>query len=228
MPYELRGNCVYKLPNTLLKCHDDKGGAMSHLAALRLNVSEAHQEEHISAIIALFVPLDVAEKIALPGFIPPEELHVTLAFLGELGQIDNPDMLKGVVAEFAKMTDPLRGRINSLGRFVETEGDEHAIYVGPDLKDLASFRQSLVHQLERMELAMPSEHGFTPHITLAYIHENDPFPVETINPISVSFNTISVILGNERTDYGLGRHIVMSESQRESISLWLKRNGNES
>ena len=171
-------------------------------------------------MVALFVPPAVAQKLAVPGGVAATEMHLTLAFLGEVAQIRNPDMIRAQVAEIALGRPPLRGTINGVGRFLQTHKDgEHAIYASPDLKALPEFRQSVIERL-RGHCQMPSDHGFVPHITLTYVGEDDPTPPDLVQPTPVVFDTISVVLAGQRTDYKLrGRAYEAIEGRYAHIDL---------
>jgi hypothetical protein len=50
----------------------------------------------------------------------------------------------------------------------------------------------------------PSEtHGYTPHMTLAYIEAGAPSPIATMPTLPLQFNAVSVAVGGKRVDYPL-------------------------
>jgi 2'-5' RNA ligase len=196
--------------------------------------SEAVMEEQY-AMITLYPPADVAGQLALDGGEPAGDLHLTLIFLGEVSQIWNPDKIRAEVGEWALYTPPIEGRINALGRFVETHkaDGEHAIYAGPDLPKLPHIRHHLLQMLdEKCSIYPKNEHGYTPHITLAYVAPDAPFPVQSIPVTPIRFEYISVVIGDERTDYelkgrdplgGKVRPIRIPKRAQETIKQWLRK-----
>jgi 2'-5' RNA ligase len=153
---------------------------------------------HTGVMVALFPSPDVAQQLAQPGGEPVEDLHVTLAFLGDAMQLANPEALKQEVAAFAARTPPIAGTVSGVGHF--TAGPEPVTYASVDLPTLPAIRESLVENLSWDEnLPDPSrEHGFTPHLTLAY----DDRQVELPN-LPLTFDTITLCIGDERIDFPL-------------------------
>lgn len=162
-------------------------------------------------MVAFMLPADLAEAIALDAADLPEgseptpagELHLTLLFLGE-AEGDAPEILEEVVAAFAARRAPLSGRLNGFGRFtnIHREG-EHAFYATFDAAGLPAFRQDLVDTLGAVGIESPSEHGFVPHITLAYLSADAPTPSVALPDVEITFTAITLAWGGRFTDYPL-------------------------
>lgn len=158
-------------------------------------------DTHTGAMVALYPPPDVAQQLAQPGGEPADELHVTLAYLGPAANIEDTDRLRQAVAEFAARTAPISGHISGTGKF--TAGPAPVTYASVDLPTLAAARERLVFDLSRTAwLEVSREHGFTPHITLAYDDRHI-----TAENTAVTFDKVTLSLAGERTEYALsGAH----------------------
>lgn len=153
-------------------------------------------DAHTGAMVALYPPPDVAAQLAQHGGEPVEQLHITLAYLGPAANIQEPEMLKRAVAEFAARAAPISGTVSGTGHF--TGGPAPVTYASVDLPTLAPARERLVFDLSAFWGEPSREHGFTPHITLAYADLN-----ATVPNLQVTFDTVSLVLGGERTDFPL-------------------------
>jgi 2'-5' RNA ligase len=156
-----------------------------------------------SVFIAFFLPPAIAEQIALPDGQPADRLHLTLAFLGAADKLDLNQLEEGL-ALWAKREIPITGRINGLGRFTETSVEgQHAFYASFDAPRLAQFRQNLVGELAWMGFPANQAHGYTPHITLQFLAAGDPSPLTGIAPIEITFDTLTLAIGDRRVEYQL-------------------------
>lgn len=158
------------------------------------------------AMIALYLPSDIAQRLALPGGEPISELHLTLCYLGDMEEIaENAERLKQFVAEFAATHYLQPARIGGIGRFnrISDEGTQ-AVYATVDSPNLPQFRQELVSGAEWSADVEPSRaYGFVPHVTMAYVPTDAPMPLQNIEPLEFSFKQISLSIGPERWDYDL-------------------------
>lgn len=121
---------------------------------------------------------------------PADEMHVTLAYLGE--DVDPEvlnaavDVVEGITAEYNVFPAYLGGR----GQFLN---DEVANYASVDSPNLEGFWADLTDRLGRAGVWFATDHGFTPHVTLKYgemgEHEWPELPVRT------SLGTIEVRSG---------------------------------
>lgn len=169
----------------------------------RLDLPEVRRAEvnHTSAMVALYPELAVAEALACADGEAPEELHLTLAFLGEAENVD-AEALKRAVSGLAASRPLANGMISGIGRFSASEGEPDPYYASVDVPSLSWFREALVDALSLESVWPIMTHGFTPHITLAYLDQQEPTPPR-ITPIPIQFRSISVVLAGERIDYPL-------------------------
>lgn len=165
---------------------------------------------HTGTMVALFVPAAVAKKLAVKGGLPPEELHITLAYLGK-GLTDNQKAkLHKVVEHFAKSVGNIRVTLGGIGRFSASgtsEGKDVA-YLSVDSPDITTLRPKLVSKLKAAGFEASSAHGFVPHVTLKYIGQSESMPMKRFEPVSFDVKKITLAVGGDHKAYK-----VLSESQ---------------
>lgn len=112
-----------------------------------------------------------------------EDLHVTLAYLGKVGStsFDLPQVLQAVDS-FSTLATPIACAISGIGHFSIPEGT--ATYASVDCPDLPKFRETLIDLLRALDITPASQHGFTPHITLAYTPPGEDPPDIPIEDLS--------------------------------------------
>jgi 2'-5' RNA ligase len=155
-------------------------------------------EQQTGAMVALYPAPAIARTLAQAGGEAPEELHLTLAFLGDASAVDDPERLRKVVEGWAASTPPLEAHMAGTGIF--THGPESVLYASPDSPALPHARQRLVDALEHAGFPPDGGHGFTPHVTLAYGHDGAP---PSIAAVPFIFDQVSVVIAGARTDYPL-------------------------
>lgn len=175
-------------------------------------------QSNTGAMIALMIPPEIGRQIAVAGGEPVEDLHITLAFLGEASDLSQNvlvDMQQSLNA-FAASWMPLAGRIAGLGRFDAPDGQEAPVIALPDIPGLPEFRQALLALLFERGCPAIQNHGYTPHITLAYIDASAPMPVEDVPHLNLYFDAICLVVGDERFYFPLlGQK---TESQEEPLN----------
>lgn len=183
--------------------------------------------DHPCAMIAFFLPLASARWLAMLGGEKAEDLHLTLAALGPVDALplsEQRETVRGVVAEFAAGRPPLPAKLTGFGRF-QTDGEPDALYLNVDAPELPAFRQGLVEALARAGVMLSQEHGFTPHITLAYL----PRAVETpwvLSPPSgppgdddaadLDINLLTLCWGDERQVFALSGVTPQAEAEAKA------------
>ena len=173
------------------------GGEVLHQGEW-MTLAEA-QAPPTGTMVALFPTPNVASKLAVKGGEPKDEIHLTLAFLGKADKLPDPDGLKQTVADWAARTPPLDGEISGHGLF--TAGPEPVTYVSPDLPGLPEARADLADALEQGDHPLSKDHGFTPHMTIAYSDRTKDLPDH--GGRRIGFGKASLVIGPERHDFKL-------------------------
>jgi 2'-5' RNA ligase len=148
------------------------------------------------AMVALYPAESKAPDLALKGGEKPEELHVTLAFLGKAEDLDF-DAAKKVVEAWAKKTPRLQGKLSGVGHFDLGQGKK-ATYRSVDLPKLSAPREELVKALDKAGVPAKKDHGFTPHLTLSYSVRRPPIKQEGIR-----FDRVDLSWGEDRHSFKL-------------------------
>lgn len=164
-------------------------------------------------MLAFYVPQELAQEIALEGGHTPEELHLTLAYLGDKGQVQGLEGLAYVAREVAGSHLPISGRIDGIARFCHTNDEEgrDALVLLVNAPALSGFREQLVNRVFEGGYKVDMENGFTPHITLKYLAPNEQAPVQRVEKeIPIEFDRLTLAVGDEQYQYEF-------EETRESI-----------
>lgn len=172
---------------------------------LRPTATKAQEQAHTGVMVALFTP----ELAGLPGVTEPQDdLHITLAYLGNTDDIQlarRKDRLIACLTAWASSEPPLIGVVNGLGRFFNAESDgTNAVYAAPDVASLPDARQRLIRCLGRAGIFAADNHGFTPHITLAYVPSDAPTPDIRPMGIPLALDAAWLAWGDERIAFPFG------------------------
>lgn len=184
----------------------------ARLAARRI-VTKAYAPDrvvpagHTGVMVALYPdPMAALAIAAQPGVTEAaDQLHLTLCYLGNSSEThlaQNKARLIDCLALWAAFQwTPQRGTINGLGRFFHTEDDgTNAVYVAPDLPALPALRQSLIAAIEAAGFDYSQTHGFTPHITVAYVPAGALTPDIRIET-PVTFDRLVLCWGDAQFDF---------------------------
>lgn len=186
-------------------------------------------------MVAFMLPAAVAEAlgtwaaeagIAPEEAVPTEVLHLTLVYVGKVSDIpaEKQAEVRGrllrVVQEVADLHLPLTGKVNGHGIFVNE--DERAYWAAFDSPHLPALRQELVGKLNGTGVPISLLHGFTPHITLAYLPTGREMPQDIPPAADLTFETLAVAWGGEVIEIQ-PRPVNTSKSQRwdeKSFHAW--------
>jgi HK97 family phage portal protein len=170
--------------------------------------------EHTGVMIALFIDPKVSKQLAIPDGEPAEDLHITLAFLGDKNEIDlNIPTLKKLLAGYASEAAPLEGTTSGVGRFSPSDQSDglSPVWAAVNISGLQDWRANLVKQLEASNITIASNFDYQPHITLAYIDPDDPMPINDIPALDLSFNELWLCVGDDRYSFSIGDEQYASE-----------------
>jgi 2'-5' RNA ligase len=142
--------------------------------------------DHDGAMVAVFVPdkvsqqlRKIADGLGLPADAQmelAENMHITLAFLPDADQAkkQNADILQKI-RETATSYAPIKGNIQGFGVFNGQDG-KHVLYATLDCPDLPFIRTAICNGLDDAGIEYGKDHGFVPHITLAYFPDDYKLP----------------------------------------------------
>lgn len=152
------------------------------------------------AMIAVYPRPDEQAALAELGDQDAEKLHVTLVFLGEIGSFD-VGTVKNALGEVSANFPPIDGQVGGVGRF-RAGDDGTPIIALPSVRGLAELRGAVAGLLAMRGVESPSEHGWTPHLTLRYAQAGDE-GLPAVPDVPLHFDSISYVEADVRTDFPL-------------------------
>lgn len=164
-----------------------------------MDLAEDQPDFSGSAMIALYPPPELAATLALPDGLDVDDLHITVAYVGDAADVD-PEALKDA-ARALSAREPVAAVISGHARF--TGGDQDVIVALADSPQLDDLRRDALAELAGREIGVPSGHGYTAHMSLAYVGQDESDPVGRLPSEPVLLGAISAVHGNDRTDYPL-------------------------
>lgn len=143
-----------------------------HEAAVRIvHDDDSTGDVNGGIMIAIVPPEDMAATLAVEEGDSPEQIHLTLAYLGKTDTYDQQhldDLLENVAA-WAEGHEPLTAEVQGAGTFVKAQEDgQHVLWASVDAPGLERLHVSLVDFLEARGYSPSRSHVFIPHMTLAY------------------------------------------------------------
>lgn len=177
----------------------------------------ANNQARTGAMIAFFLPEETAQQLTaqvgeLPAgssLVPPEEMHVTLAYLGDAATLEQDGHDQGQALEwlmhFAQHQTLVQARLNGLARFLQVQADgTQALVALVDAPMLERWRHDLLEMLEYGGGLKPARtHSFTAHITLAYLPADAPTPAWTLPEMNLAFPQIALAWRDQVTAFDL-------------------------
>lgn len=161
---------------------------------------------HPGLMIAYQVPLDIAEKLAIPGGESPEDLHVTIIYLGK--EINNNNILKikNMVRNLCQREYKFPGFFSKLDTFPPSEpSDEKTVlFAKCEAVGLHGFRQKVLKGLKKIGIAFTETFPvYQPHCTLAYIPQTEKVEFPSFAPLHINIDGIGVYSGRVVSQYPL-------------------------
>ena len=132
----------------------------------------------------------IAPEIPNARWVTPEMFHVTLAFLGDVPDVDL-NVVCRAVAGACEGTPPLTVNLQSLGAFPDPARPRVAWVglTGPDIEPLGRLRNSIVEAVAEAGYP-PEDDRFTPHLTLGYLKTKKGETID-LNPLIAHYRTWS-------------------------------------
>lgn len=155
-------------------------------------------------MVGLWLSPEAAATLAIPGYEPADSLHITLLCLEKdadaLTDVQVAHLL-ACVDNIAAFWAPLSGEISGKGRlYAKDDAPNDAFVAFPDIVELSRLRERIAEEIGWEGLRASDEHGFQPHITLAYIPPGADDPANAVPTIPLVFDALTVCVGDRQTE----------------------------
>lgn len=163
---------------------------------------------HTGAMVALVPSKADADRLAVDGGEEVDQLHVTLAYLGDAADIGD-DMRTAIVDRLTQVAAD-KPQITSdgfaLNLFNPTNPDQDTcIVLGLTGEDLDVAHGAVHDALRDTGVALPEQHApWIPHLTLIYTEDADRLATLVDRTGPVTFDRLRVAFAGENTDIPLG------------------------
>lgn len=190
--------------------------AINHLTASAFSQSFAAEKnvKATSTMVALFPRREEAEALVEDGGHGAENLHVTLAFLGDT---EGPlTAVRDALLSVAGVHAPLEGQVGGVGLFADN-GEGHPSIALPSVPGLVELRVDLTEALSDAEIEYGRSYGYQPHMTVAYRETASPPLLEHLGK-ELHFDSLWIVRGDvERIELPLtgGRPLTASATDVE-------------
>ena len=176
-------------------------------------LEEDLEKQGSGVMIGFFLPSDLAKEVALDRDFgeKPEELHLTVLYLGKELTEAEVGAVKKLVERCGRRYAPLQGTVGGVARFPATpSSDNKDVLVRlVDVPRLELLREHLIRKLRDNGIEPVLNHGYTPHITLAYVEPEFESTLKTLKELPLAVNQLTVAVGGLRFDYPLNGEEVL-------------------
>lgn len=183
----------------VLGTHDTRAEAERQLRAVEVN--KAYRGD--GHAVVMYLPAKHASEMwqwaaKEEDRVQPEDMHLTLAFLGESLTPEQEERVKRAVEEVSAMTVSPTLVVGGLDSFSPSASSKNRRVWYAPVEGAQVIRAALV---ERIGDLIASERAFVPHVTLAYQSEGEECDVRWTSPRAVTFEYLCYGTGGVRTEY---------------------------
>ena len=208
-PYSAVQSCI--LPDHIALLPDEVGACSVEdgCGAGRFNAQMSDFAQTI--LVAFFLRPEDAGALALgsdglpegAAVLPTNELHVTLAYLGTLDDMEAEfHRVASVLADLARYEISILAETGGVGRFAGAEQD--ALFLLVDSERLHQFRGWLVDALSwEAPVEVSRRWGFIPHVTLAYVPSGEPVTLPAVVKRQLVFDALALSWGTQTITFKL-------------------------
>lgn len=164
--------------------------------SLALRASGTPGVTSTSTMIAVKPRREEADALAIDGGLDPEDLHVTLAYLGDYeGDLQD---LADALADVAAAHAPLEGKVGGRAVFAGSDDEAPSVLL-PSVPGLVELRVDVTNALLTASQEFGREHGFVPHTTVAYAGDDGLEASRDLLGLPLHFDSLWVVRGDVDT-----------------------------
>lgn len=175
-------------------------------AAIRhVNLEDSDADATGGIMVAFAPPPDIVDHLVQEDGEPPQQLHVTLLYVGKDEDFSDKELAKlpELVKQWSKTQRPLKARVQGAGTFINGER-EHVLWASVDIPGGTRVHDSLVDFLRGHGLAIEEDHGWIPHMTLSYEKYHVRF-LPKVQPMDWTIRDVWYCTGDVWQSFPLGR-----------------------
>lgn len=203
----LRPDHVALLPDEIGSCSVLDGCGANRVNRLTVNAAEGALDFSQSIMVAFYLRDEDAQALALADgvlpkgseVLPASELHVTLAYLGEIADAGTEfNTAAQRLADFSGWQVLLTATVAGVGRFANAESGLDAVMLLLDSEGLHQFRMGLAEVLEwDLGLEVARRWGYIPHVTLGYVPSAAPVQLAPPAQRTLVFDRLALSWGDQ-------------------------------
>ena len=208
----LRPDHVALLPDEIGSCSVADGCGANRVNRLTVNAAEGDGDAGAldfsqSIMVAFYLRDEDAQALALAEgvlpkgseVLPASEMHVTLAYLGEIDDVGTEfNTAAQRLADFSGWQVLLTATVAGVGRFANAESGLDAVMLLLDSEGLHQFRMALAEVLEwDLGLEVARRWGYIPHVTLGYVPSAAPVQLAPPAQRTLVFDRLALSWGDQ-------------------------------
>lgn len=182
--------------------HTFKGDPNHHTAAVRHQEADERFKDNI--FIGFVPPVAIARSLVQEDGEEREQMHVTLAFLGEASEYTEKQLkqLPTLLKQWGMRTKPLHASVGGAGTFITPKA--HVLWAGVNIPGGPQAHTDLIEYLQAHGFKPRQDHGWIPHITLKYDKYHVRF-LPKVEPMTWEIDEVWYCRGPEWVSFPLGR-----------------------
>lgn len=213
------GRCVIRDPGRPVMWRGWSARDQIKMAPVLRTVAKAKaaSKARNGAMVALYPSPEDAQAMALEidGAISWKELHITIAYIADRTDLPvSRQQIQHLVDVFASKTPIQKVTISGIGRFgaVNSKGTQ-PLYASVDSGSIHDLNKKMEGALEAVGIEPSNDHGFQPHITLAYVPADEQTPDVPLEPREITLTRVGLAWGGDPTLYDLQPAVETKEGE---------------
>lgn len=162
---------------------------------------------HTGSMVAL-IPTDVdVAELGVDDGLEPDDLHITLVFMGpadEIPPLARVEVVEAMEAVLATWTEPIVATFGHIGHLGDGEDNVVAVAYEVTSPAMHEFRAQLVEELTSRSVEWSDTWSFRPHMTISYLHMSEAeeqWPVGPVpNPVTLDMTKVMARFGEDHEE----------------------------
>lgn len=166
----------------------------------------APPDDQNGVAIMLYPSRNDAEQIAYGGDGGNDwsQLHITLLYFGTTDQAPPEAELKELTSRIALTMLPFTVTLNGITRFTAPKNENDPLVINCDSPQLELLRRKALDLCGELNLKPILNHGYSPHMTLGYVEQDQPTPIDRWIARDIKVSDLVLGYGTNYTHFLMG------------------------